>query len=43
MHAVLEYTYEDNYLETRGKYRADHLKAGWKQLSGASCFSGSHW
>ncbi|MGX5716340.1 YciI-like protein [Arthrobacter sp. MAHUQ-56] len=32
MHAVLEYTYEDNYLETREKYRADHLKAGWEAV-----------
>jgi len=32
MHAVLEYTYEDNYLETRGKYRADHLRAGWEAV-----------
>lgn len=32
MHAVLEYTYEDNYLETREKYRADHLRAGWEAV-----------
>ena len=32
MHAVLEYTYEDNYLETREQYRADHLKAGWEAV-----------
>ncbi len=29
MHAVLEYAYEDNYLQTRKKYRADHLRAAW--------------
>lgn len=29
MHAVLEYTNEDNYLETREQYRADHLRTGW--------------
>ncbi|WP_411376411.1 YciI-like protein [Arthrobacter sp. MPF02] len=29
MHAVLEYTYEDNYLETRENYRSVHLKAAW--------------
>jgi uncharacterized protein YciI len=27
MHAVLEYTYADNYLETREKYRPVHLTA----------------
>ena len=32
MHAVLEYTYEDNSLETREKYRADHLRAGWEAV-----------
>lgn len=32
IYAVLEYTYEDNYLETRGKYRADHLRAGWEAV-----------
>lgn len=32
MHAVLEYTYEDNYLETREKYRAIHLKAAWEAV-----------
>ncbi|ABK02423.1 conserved hypothetical protein [Arthrobacter sp. FB24] len=32
MHAVLEYTYADDYLETRGKYRSDHLKAGWEAV-----------
>lgn len=30
MHAVLEYTYDDNYLQTREKYRAVHLKAAWE-------------
>jgi len=32
VHAVLEYTYADNYLESREQYRADHLKAGWKAV-----------
>ena len=32
MHAVLEYTYEDNYLETREKYRALHLKEAWEAV-----------
>ena len=32
MHAVLEYTYEDNYLQTREKYRSDHLKAAWEAV-----------
>ncbi|MET1085567.1 MAG: hypothetical protein ABWY04_22060, partial [Arthrobacter sp.] len=32
MHAVLEYTYEDNYLQTREKYRADHLRAAWEAV-----------
>lgn len=32
MHAVLEYTYEDNYLETREKYRAVHLTAAWEAV-----------
>jgi uncharacterized protein len=32
MHAVLEYTYEDNYLQTREKYRAVHLKAAWEAV-----------
>ncbi len=32
MHAVLEYTYEDNYLETREQYRADHLRLGWEAV-----------
>jgi len=32
MHAVLEYTYSDNYLESRGQYRADHLRAGWEAV-----------
>ncbi|MDQ0261464.1 YciI-like protein [Sinomonas atrocyanea] len=30
MHAVLEYTYADNYLESREQHRADHLRAGWE-------------
>lgn len=29
MHAVLEYTYADDYLETREQYRGLHLKAAW--------------
>jgi uncharacterized protein YciI len=32
MHAVLEYAYEDNYLQTREKYRPDHLKAAWEAV-----------
>lgn len=32
MHAVLEYTYEDNYLQTREKYRSDHLRAAWEAV-----------
>ncbi|TLM81914.1 hypothetical protein FDW83_14350 [Pseudarthrobacter sp. NamE2] len=32
MYAVLEYTYEDNYLETREKYRPVHLKAAWEAV-----------
>jgi len=32
MHAVLEYSYEDNYLETRDRYRAEHLKAAWEAV-----------
>ncbi|MFC7848658.1 YciI-like protein [Arthrobacter sp. NPDC057388] len=32
MHAVLEYTYADNYLDTREKYRAVHLKAAWEAV-----------
>lgn len=32
LHAVLEYTYADNYLESRGQYRADHLSAGWEAV-----------
>lgn len=32
MHAVLEYTYEDNYLQSREKYRAAHLKAAWEAV-----------
>jgi uncharacterized protein len=32
MHAVLEYTYAVNYLESREQYRADHLKAGWEAV-----------
>lgn len=31
-HAVLEYTYADDYLESREQYRADHLKAGWESV-----------
>jgi uncharacterized protein len=29
---VLEYSYEDNYLETRDKYRACHLSAAWEAV-----------
>ena len=32
MHAVLEYTYEDNYLQTREKYRSDHLRTAWEAV-----------
>lgn len=32
MHAVLEYTYADNYPESREQYRGDHLKAGWESV-----------
>ncbi|GAB3599151.1 YciI-like protein [Microbacterium tumbae] len=29
MHAVLEYTYGDDYLTARETFRADHLRAAW--------------
>ena len=29
MHAVLEYTYGDDYLETRETYRSAHLEKAW--------------
>ncbi|MFE8886837.1 YciI-like protein [Pseudarthrobacter enclensis] len=32
MHAVLEYTYADDYLETREQYRPVHLKAAWEAV-----------
>ncbi|CAN7243672.1 YciI-like protein [Arthrobacter sp. LjRoot78] len=32
MHAVLEYLYDDNYLQTREKYRSVHLKAAWEAV-----------
>ncbi|NUU32688.1 YciI-like protein [Arthrobacter sp. C9C5] len=32
MHAVLEYSYADNYLQTRAKFRPDHLKAAWEAV-----------
>lgn len=32
MHAVLEYTYADDYLETREQYRGVHLKAAWEAV-----------
>ena len=32
LHAVLEYTYAHNYLESREQYRADHLRAGWEAV-----------
>lgn len=32
MHAALEYTYEDNYLQTPEKYRSVHLKAAWEAM-----------
>lgn len=32
MHAVLEYTYEDNYLQTREAHRPDHLRAAWEAV-----------
>jgi uncharacterized protein YciI len=31
-HAVLEYSYEDDYLENREKSRADHLRAAWEAV-----------
>ncbi|WAJ33823.1 YciI-like protein [Arthrobacter sp. FX8] len=40
MHAVLEYTYEDNYLQTRGQYRSAHLKAGWEAVERAELLLG---
>ncbi|MEO5321152.1 YciI-like protein [Arthrobacter sp. CC3] len=32
MHAVLEYTFADNYLESREAYRGVHLKAAWQAV-----------
>lgn len=32
MHAVLEYTYADDYLETLEQYRPVHLKAAWEAV-----------
>ncbi|MGK3648707.1 YciI-like protein [Pseudarthrobacter enclensis] len=32
MHAVLEYTNADDYLEAREQYRAVHLKAAWEAV-----------
>ncbi|ACL39092.1 YCII-related [Pseudarthrobacter chlorophenolicus A6] len=32
MHAVLEYTYADDYLESREQYRGLHLKAAWEAV-----------
>jgi uncharacterized protein YciI len=32
MHAVLEYTYADDYLQTREQYRSDHLRLGWEAV-----------
>lgn len=32
MHAVLKYTYADNYLEGREQYCAEHLRAGWQAV-----------
>ncbi|MFC9352589.1 YciI-like protein [Arthrobacter sp. NPDC057013] len=32
MHAVLEYNYRDSYLQSREKYRPDHLKAAWEAV-----------
>jgi uncharacterized protein YciI len=32
MHAVLEYTYADHYLQTREQYRSDHLRLGWEAV-----------
>jgi uncharacterized protein YciI len=40
MHAVLEYTYADNYLESREQYRADHLRAGWESVERAELLLG---
>ena len=36
MHAVLEYTYADNYLESREQYRADHLGRGGNRSNAAN-------
>jgi uncharacterized protein YciI len=33
MHAVLEYTYDANYLQTREQYRVDHLRAAWEAVA----------
>ncbi|MFE5837403.1 YciI-like protein [Arthrobacter sp. NPDC056493] len=32
MYAVLEYVYEENYLQTREAHRADHLRAAWEAV-----------
>ncbi|MFE4833959.1 hypothetical protein ACFRAU_04665 [Arthrobacter sp. NPDC056691] len=32
MHAALEHTYADDYLEIREQYRGVHLKAVWEAI-----------
>jgi uncharacterized protein len=33
MHAVLQYTYADDYLESREEHRAAHLAYGWESVA----------
>ena len=40
MHAVLEYTYGDDYLERREQYRAEHLRAAWDAVERGELFLG---
>lgn len=40
MHAVLEYTYGDDYLEARERFRPAHLAAAWAAVERGELFLG---
>ena len=42
MHAALQYTYGDDYLEAREQYRAAHLAAAWAAVDHLALLRAAH-